>query len=62
MNICEERGTGVDKVIISIELHQLPAPDFRVPGENTVAVLFAPGLSGKWIGTSEFGPAISTPA
>ena len=41
MNICEERGTGIDKVIIAIEMHQLPAPDFRVPGDNTVAVLFA---------------------
>jgi predicted HTH transcriptional regulator len=42
MNICEERGTGIDKVIIAIEMHQLPAPDFRAPGDNTVAVLFAP--------------------
>jgi predicted HTH transcriptional regulator len=42
MNICEERGTGIDKVIIAIEMYQLPAPDFRVPGDNTVAVLFAP--------------------
>lgn len=42
MSICEERGTGVDKVIIAIEMFQLPAPDFRVPGENTVAVLFSP--------------------
>jgi predicted HTH transcriptional regulator len=47
MNICEERGTGVDKVIISIELHQLPAPDFRTPGDNTVAVLFAPREFGQ---------------
>jgi predicted HTH transcriptional regulator len=39
MNICEERGTGIDKVIIAIEMNQLPAPDFRVPGDNTV---FAP--------------------
>lgn len=42
MNICEERGTGIDKVIISIELHQLPPPDFRAPDDNTVAVLLAP--------------------
>lgn len=42
MNVCEERGTGIDKVIIAIEMHQLPAPDFRTPGDNTVAVLFAP--------------------
>lgn len=42
MNICEERGTGIDKVISATELYQLPAPDFRAPGDNTVSVLFAP--------------------
>ena len=30
MRICEEQGTGVDKVITSVELFQLPPPDFRV--------------------------------
>ena len=62
MNICEERGTGVDKVIISIELHQLPAPDFRNPGENTAAVLFAPGAFRRWNGMSGFERVTSTPA
>lgn len=47
MNICEERGTGIDKVIIAIEMYQLPAPDFRVPGDNTVSVLFAPREFGE---------------
>jgi predicted HTH transcriptional regulator len=42
MRICEERGSGIDKVIFSIEAFQLPAPDFRVAGGSTVAVLFAP--------------------
>lgn len=42
MNICEERGSGIDKVIFQVELFQLPAPDFRVAGENTVTVLFGP--------------------
>lgn len=42
MRICEERGSGIDKVIFSIESFQLPAPDFRAAGGSTVAVLFAP--------------------
>jgi predicted HTH transcriptional regulator len=29
MNICEERGSGADKVVISCELQQLPAPYFQ---------------------------------
>jgi len=41
LNICEERGSGIDKVIRSIELFQLPAPDFRVSDTHTVAVLYA---------------------
>lgn len=29
MNICEERGCGVDRAITQCELYQLPAPDFQ---------------------------------
>ena len=39
--ICEEKGSGVDKVIHSVEVFQLPAPDFRVAERHTLAVLFA---------------------
>lgn len=42
MNICEERGSGIDKVIYSVEVFQLPAPDFRVAGESTTAILYGP--------------------
>lgn len=28
INICEERGSGIDKVIYAVEKNQLPAPDF----------------------------------
>ncbi len=42
LNICEERGSGIDKVIHAAEVFQLPAPDFQAPGESTVAVMFAP--------------------
>jgi predicted HTH transcriptional regulator len=41
IGICEERGSGVDKVVSQTELYQLPAPVFEVCGENTRAILFA---------------------
>lgn len=40
--ICEEKGSGVDKVIQAIELHQLPAPDFRAGFKRFSVVLSAP--------------------
>jgi ATP-dependent DNA helicase RecG len=42
MKICEEQGTGIDKVLGAVELHQLPPPDFRTEGEALRVVLFAP--------------------
>lgn len=41
LGICEEKGSGVDKVIHAAEVFQLPAPDFRVGELRTTAVLFA---------------------
>jgi ATP-dependent DNA helicase RecG len=41
LNICEERGSGIDKVIFNIELFQLPAPDFQVTSNHTKAILYA---------------------
>lgn len=40
MGVCEERGSGVDKVVFATEFYQLPAPAFEVPGDSTRAVLF----------------------
>jgi predicted HTH transcriptional regulator len=40
VNICEERGTGIDKVIFQTELYQLPAPIFEVTDRHTRTVLF----------------------
>jgi predicted HTH transcriptional regulator len=42
LKICEERGSGIDKVIFQIELYQLPPPDFRVTDGSTIALLFQP--------------------
>jgi predicted HTH transcriptional regulator len=39
--ICEERGSGIDKVISQVELFQLPAPLFEAPEGFTRVVLFA---------------------
>jgi predicted HTH transcriptional regulator len=41
VGICEERGSGVDKVVFETEFFQLPAPLFEVVGGHTRAVLFA---------------------
>lgn len=39
--ICEERGSGIDKVVFQVELFQLPAPLFENPEGFTRIVLFA---------------------
>lgn len=39
--ICEERGSGIDKVVFHTELFQLPAPLFEVPENSTRTVLFS---------------------
>lgn len=39
--ICEERGSGIDKVVSEVEMFQLPAPLFEKPDDFTRAVLFA---------------------
>ncbi len=40
-HICEERGSGIDKVVFQVELFQLPAPLFENPQGFTRVVLFA---------------------
>jgi predicted HTH transcriptional regulator len=41
VGICEERGSGIDKVVFQTELFQLPAPLFEKTSEHTRATLFA---------------------
>ena len=41
IGVCEERGSGVDKVVFQTEFYQLPAPLFETIGENTRATLFS---------------------
>lgn len=40
LGICEEKGSGIDKVVQAAEAFQLPAPDFRVGEKRTSVVLF----------------------
>jgi ATP-dependent DNA helicase RecG len=42
MGVCEEKSSGIDKVVHAAEVYQLPAPDFRAEYRRTVAVLFGP--------------------
>lgn len=42
IGICEERGSGWDKIVSVSELYQLPAPLVEVPNDHTRVVLFAP--------------------
>ena len=41
LRMCEELGTGWDKIVISCELQQLPTPHIRTYDENTKVILFA---------------------
>ncbi len=41
IGICEERGSGIDKVVSQTEVYQLPAPLFTVIDDNTKVTLFA---------------------
>lgn len=40
--ICEEKSSGIDRVIQAAELYQLPAPDFRAAHRRTVVTLYGP--------------------
>lgn len=41
IGVCEERGSGIDKVVFQSEYYQLPAPIFEQTNDNTRCILFA---------------------
>ena len=41
LGVCEERGSGYDKVISQIEYYQLPAPEIEIYDNHTKIILFA---------------------
>ncbi len=42
VGICEERGSGIDKVFDQIEFYQLPSPNFRATDHGMITSLFGP--------------------
>src|SRR5258705_9041481 len=40
--ICEEKSSGIDKVVQAAEVFQLPAPDFRAGFRRTQAIIYGP--------------------
>jgi predicted HTH transcriptional regulator len=42
LRICEEKSSGIDKVVHAAEVYQLPAPDFRTSHGRTVVIIFGP--------------------
>lgn len=42
MGICEEKSSGIDRVVHAAEVYQLPAPDFRVGHRRTLVTIYGP--------------------
>jgi predicted HTH transcriptional regulator len=42
MSICEEKSSGIDRVIEQAEFFQLPAPEFRATHRRTVVIVYGP--------------------
>ena len=42
MSICEEKSSGIDRVVAQAEIYQLPAPEFRVAHNRTVVIVHGP--------------------
>ena len=41
IGVCEERGSGYDKVVFETEFYQLPAPEVEIYNDHTKVILFA---------------------
>jgi ATP-dependent DNA helicase RecG len=42
MFICEERSSGIDRVVMDCEFHQLPAPNFGASHNRTIVTIYGP--------------------
>lgn len=42
MGICEEKSSGIDRVVQAAEAYQLPAPDFRTGFRRTTVAIYGP--------------------
>ena len=41
IGVCEERGSGYDKVVFQTEFYQLPAPEIDIYNDHTKVILYA---------------------
>lgn len=42
MHICEEKSSGIDRVVHAAEVYQLPAPDFQARHRRTLVMIYGP--------------------
>lgn len=42
LGICEEKGSGIDRVVQAVEVYQLPAPEFRAEHRRTSVAIYGP--------------------
>jgi ATP-dependent DNA helicase RecG len=42
LGVCEEKGSGIDKVVDTAEANELPAPEFRADSIRTTCILYGP--------------------
>lgn len=42
MGVCEEKSSGIDRVVQAAEAYQLPAPDFTSGFRRTVVTIYGP--------------------
>ena len=42
LGVCEEKGSGIDRVVNEAEVYQLPAPDFHAGHQRTVVTIYGP--------------------
>ena len=47
LGICEEKSSGIDRVVLNAEAYQLPAPDFRQGHHRTIVTIYGPIPFGK---------------
>lgn len=41
IGVCEERGSGYDKVVFETEVYQLPSPEIDIYNDHTKVILYA---------------------
>jgi predicted HTH transcriptional regulator len=42
MRVCEEKGSGIDRVVHEAEIHQLSAPEFRTGHKRKIVTVYGP--------------------